>query len=186
VSARLTIAAYENAVSAAELRMLMNGASKTSVRITDLIGVIPAINGKIELVYEGETEGVANVAKSLLSSAIRTLFVELFPNPKRLKKQKEPFPYQPIIDWFSNNQSLELPYNLSEENYKDLLNNITGLSTLADKNMPKKTSNKLLFMEFILHGMAEYSLIHKMWMSDKMGFGDLVGDLISGLDFESE
>lgn len=186
VSARLTIAAYENAVSAAELRMLMNKESKTFVRITDLIGVIPAINGKIELVYEGETEGVANVAKSLLSNATRTLFAELFPNPKRLKKQNEPFAYQAVIDWFAENQSLELPYNLTSESYLSKLDEISGLSLLTEKYMPQNTSHKLFIMEFILHGMAEFSLIHKIWMNEKMEFGDLVGDLISGLDFESE
>ena len=62
VSARLTISAYENLISTAELRALKHGSDKTMVRIADFIGVIPSITGKIELVYEGEQEGPTNVA----------------------------------------------------------------------------------------------------------------------------
>ena len=53
VSARLSISAFENMVSSAERRVLINGETKTIARISDLFGAISAINGKIELVYEG-------------------------------------------------------------------------------------------------------------------------------------
>ncbi|MBZ0099210.1 MAG: sigma 54-interacting transcriptional regulator, partial [Taibaiella sp.] len=79
VSARLTISAYENLVSTAERRALLHGNDGTQVRISDFAGVIPAITGKIELVYEGEQEGPTNVAYSLLGKSIRSLFVQYFP-----------------------------------------------------------------------------------------------------------
>ena len=53
VSARLTIAAYESMVSSAERRTIVNGEKKTTARIADLMNVVPAIVGKIEMVYEG-------------------------------------------------------------------------------------------------------------------------------------
>jgi magnesium chelatase subunit I len=53
----LSISAYENLVSTAERRMLINKEQKASARITDFWGVVPAITGKVELVYEGEQEG---------------------------------------------------------------------------------------------------------------------------------
>jgi magnesium chelatase subunit I len=81
VSARLTIAAYENAVSAAERRTIMNKEKETQVWISDLTGIIPSITGKIELVYEGEQEGPYQVAYNLLEKAIRSQFVNYFPNP---------------------------------------------------------------------------------------------------------
>ncbi len=65
VSARLTISAYENLISAAERRLLVNNEKKTFVRVSDLIGVIPAITGKVELVYEGEQEARASWRKIL-------------------------------------------------------------------------------------------------------------------------
>lgn len=67
--------------------MLLNGEAKTFARISDLVGVIPAVNGKIELVYEGEQEGAGIVAQNLLGKAIRNEFTELFPNPAKLKRR---------------------------------------------------------------------------------------------------
>src|ERR1700739_1479143 len=92
VSARLTIAAYENAVSAAERRAIINDEKETQVWISDMVGIIPSITGKIELVYEGEQEGPYQVALNLEEKAIHTQFGLYFPNPDTLKKKrgKEP------------------------------------------------------------------------------------------------
>src|SRR6186713_1932995 len=86
VSARLTIAAYENLVSTAERRALRDGVKRTMVRISDFAGVIPGITGKIELVYEGELEGPANVAWRLMGQAIRAVFLEYFPDPQSFRR----------------------------------------------------------------------------------------------------
>src|SRR4028118_2061280 len=43
VSARLTISAYENLLSTAERRTLINGENNTYIRVSDLWGVVPAI-----------------------------------------------------------------------------------------------------------------------------------------------
>ena len=79
VSARLTISSYENLISTAERRLLLNGESKTHARILDLYGVIPSITGKVELVYEGEQEGPSKVANILIGKAIKTVFENYFP-----------------------------------------------------------------------------------------------------------
>jgi magnesium chelatase subunit I len=79
VSARLSISAYENAVSSAERRALLSGDKTTNVRISDLQGIIPAITGKVEMVYEGEQEGPLKVAQNLLGKAIKTTFIESCP-----------------------------------------------------------------------------------------------------------
>ncbi|TXH24943.1 MAG: magnesium chelatase, partial [Cyclobacteriaceae bacterium] len=49
VSARLTISAYENLVAAAERRSIINNEKNTAIRVSDFIGVVPAITGKVEL-----------------------------------------------------------------------------------------------------------------------------------------
>ena len=90
VSARLTISAFENAVSAAERRAILNKEKATQVWVSDLIGIIPSITGKIELVYEGEQEGPYQVAMNLLDKAIRSQFIQYFPNPDTLKKRAPP------------------------------------------------------------------------------------------------
>jgi magnesium chelatase subunit I len=78
VSARLTITAYENIISQAELRVVRNAETTTYLRVSDFAGAVTAITGKIELVYEGEQEGPLLVAQSLLEKAIRTQFKQFF------------------------------------------------------------------------------------------------------------
>ena len=61
VSARMSITAFENLISTAERRLLITGDSNSAIRMSDFMGIIPAINGKIELVYEGEQEGAEQI-----------------------------------------------------------------------------------------------------------------------------
>ena len=86
VSARLSITAFENLVSTAERRLLHSGDDKTGIRMSDFTGIIPAITGKIELVYEGEQEGAYNVALTLLGNAIKSLYSEFFPKIEKIEK----------------------------------------------------------------------------------------------------
>jgi magnesium chelatase subunit I len=68
VSARMSISMLESLVSTAERRALINNETHTTTRLSDFMGVIPAITGKVELVYEGEQEGAAFVAEQLLGA----------------------------------------------------------------------------------------------------------------------
>ena len=61
VSARMSITSIEYLISSAERRMLINNESKTTIRLSDFSAVISAINGKVELVYEGEQEGAEQI-----------------------------------------------------------------------------------------------------------------------------
>jgi magnesium chelatase subunit I len=187
VSARLTIAAFENLVSTAERRMLLNEEKKTTARIGDLWGVVPAINGKIELVYEGEQEGAAMVAQHLIGKAIRSYFVQFFPDPSKLKKKKTPSPYQTILDWFSANEQLDLLLNADELSYKKALESIDGLGDLVDQYMPKLGSaERYTAMEFVLHALAEHSQIGKSMLERSVQFKDLFGSMFTGKDLDLE
>ncbi len=184
VSARLTISAYENLVSTAERRMLLNAEEKTIARITDLIGVIPAVNGKIELVYEGEQEGAGIVAQNLLGKAIRNEFLDHFPDPAKLKKKKEPSPYQIIIDWFGEGNIVDILLLEDQKTYKKGLEAIPGLSDLVEKYVPKLSKeDKLTMMEFVLFALAEHSLIGKSGLEQGVQFKDILGSMFSEKDF---
>lgn len=118
VSARLTISAFENLVSAIERRLLLNKEKIGYARIGDIYCVVPAITGKVELLYEGEQEGAAGIAQQLIGKAVRTVFPTYFPDPDIFKKRKEMNNiYRPIIDFFSINET-ELLSDASEQDYK--------------------------------------------------------------------
>ena len=187
VSARLTIAAYENAVSAAERRIIMNKEKETQVWISDLNGIIPSITGKIELVYEGEQEGPYQVAYNLLEKAIRTQFVKYFPNPETYKKKRnketsapEENPYKAITRWFDGGNHLDVFLSLKDEDKVQLLYKVDGLYGLVKKHFPNaNVKENALLMEFVLHGLASYSLINKKLLEGKIEFKDLMGSMLN-------
>lgn len=186
VSARLTISAYENLISNAERRMLLNGENNTFVRISDFLGVIPAITGKIELVYEGELEGPGKVANILLGKAIKTLMLNYFPDPEKLKKAKATNPYTEIINWFASGNTISLVDDLSLEEYTKALESVPGLKTVI-KTFHKTLSKnqQILLMEFLLHGLSEFSLINKSFLDKGFSFNDMFNSLFN-TEFEDD
>ncbi|ETZ19586.1 sigma 54-interacting transcriptional regulator [Pedobacter sp. V48] len=180
VSARLTITAYENLISTAERRMLINGEKSTSIRLSDLVGIIPAVTGKIELVYEGELEGPAKVANTLIGKAIKSLFARYFPDPERAKKSKTANPYTNITEWFTDGNTLDIADSLTQEKYEKQLREVNGLYDLVKKFHPKLSENQtLLLMEFVLHGLAEYSQLNKKYLEGGFGFSDMFESLFN-------
>jgi magnesium chelatase subunit I len=182
VSARMSITAFENLLSTAERRALKNGADKTTVRLGDFMGIIPALTGKMELVYEGEQEGAAVVAELLIGSAIKTLFTEYFPKIEKLEKQNEKGPYQEIIDWFFNESGFELLDDATDEEYKKLLDSIIPLKQLILKYQPETAKEDQYFLkEFILWGLSEYKKLSKDRFTEGYQFKDIFGSYISKL-----
>ncbi|MGB5008305.1 MAG: magnesium chelatase [Ferruginibacter sp.] len=186
VSARLSISAYENAISAAERRALINNEKETQVWLSDLIGIIPSITGKIELVYEGEQEGPYQVAFNLLERSIRTQFGLYFPNPDTLKKKRTKEtapgdnPYKSITRWFDAGNTLNCFFETRDEDKIQLLYKVDGLHALVKKYF-KSASEKenALLMEFVLHGLAAHSLISKKVLDGKIEFKDLMGSMLN-------
>jgi len=174
VSARLSISGKENLFSTAERRMLLNGEDKTTLRMTDFWGVIPSITGKIELVYEGEQEGSLIVAQNLIGKAIRNRFTNYFPNPEQSKKKKEASPYHEITDWFGAGNEVDILNDASNKDYAAQLMSVPSLEATVKKFHPKaKGEEKLLLMEFLLHGLAEYSMLSKNNLVSGLRFRDL-------------
>ena len=61
-----------------------------------------------------------------------------------------------------------------------LLYKIDGLHSLVKKFFPKANEEQsALLMEFVLHGLASYSLISKKVFESKIEFKDLVGSMMN-------
>lgn len=183
VSARLSITAFENLLSTAELRSLKAGDEHTTIRLSDFIGIIPAITGKVELVYEGEQEGAAQVAYNLIGDAVKRLFPEFFPKIEKLKKQDEESPYDDIVSWFFNNSDgFELLDDLRDKEYKNLLDAVTPLDDLLGEHQPKLSKQESYFVkEFVLWALVEYKQLSKYRFSEGIQFKDPYGSFISGI-----
>ena len=183
VSARLSITAFENLLSTAERRALICGDNETTVRLSDFSGIIPAITGKVELVYEGEQEGAAAVAYNLIGEAVKSMFEEFFPKIEKLQKQDDESPYDDIVSWFFNNtEGFELLDGLRDKEYKALLDAVSPLDDLLGKHQPKTLKEDSYFVkEFVLWALVEYKQLSKYRFTEGIQFKDPYGSFISGL-----
>lgn len=191
VSARLTISALENAVATAERRAILHDEITSQVWVSDLAGIIPSITGKIELVYEGEQEGPYQVAVNLLDKAIRSVFVNYFPNPESLKKKRNTGkqsvqqrenenPYKAIVAWFEAGNKVDILVDATDRKKIDQLYGVGGLHALVSKfhGLRSEAENALL-MELVLHGLSSHSLISKKIIEGRIEFKDLMGGMLN-------
>ena len=180
VSARLTISAFEYMMATAERRMYTNGDINTTIRLSDFISIIPAVNGKLELVYEGEQEGSYIVVLNLIGKTIKSVFNKIFPVISEIKKDKKSEnPYAKILKWFEKNK-LNINNDISDKEYSDLLVSVDGLQEFVKNHLPKIEEKEFKFyMEFLLHGISENSLISKKYTSTSVDFKDLISDIFS-------
>jgi len=182
VSARMSITAYENLLSTAERRALKAGVDKTTLRLSDFMGIIPAITGKVELVYEGEQEGAAAVAERLIAEAVKTLFPNYFPKIEKLEKPNEKTPYSDLIEWFFAESGFELLDDCSEEEYQNILGAVVPLEILLKEYQPDLAKEDKFFVkEFILWGLVEYRKLSKDRIAEGYQFKDIYGSYISKL-----
>jgi magnesium chelatase subunit I len=182
VSARMSITAFENLISTAERRALMNKENVTAVRFSDLMGMIPSITGKVELVYEGEQEGSSFVANQLISEATKTLFLNYFPKIEKLKKADQVTPYDGVVEWFSQNNALEIADETDEQTYLRALQGIAPLKALIERYQPNVVSADLPFlMEFVLWALVEFKRLSKQKTAGGMSFNDLYDSLLKGI-----
>ena len=181
VSARLSISAFENLISSAKRRMLINGESNTTIRMTDFNAVISAINGKIELVYEGEQEGATEISRLLILESVRTFFVNYFPKIKKLNKSEELDPYSEVLDWFKNKE-LFIDENLDNKSYNDTFKTIKVLKKFVKNHIPEIDLKDENFMcEFLLWGLSSYKKVSITRTSRGLSFSDSFSDYINGL-----
>ena len=181
VSARLSISAFENLISSARRRMLINGESNTVLRMTDFNAVISAINGKIELVYEGEQEGATEISRLLILESVKTFFINYFPKIKKLNKSEELDPYSEVLDWFKNKE-LFIDENLDNKSYNDTFKTIKVLKKFVKNYIPKIDPKDENFMcEFLLWGLSSYKKVSITRTSRGLSFSDSFSDYINGL-----
>ncbi|WP_405396851.1 magnesium chelatase [Maribacter sp. Asnod2-G09] len=182
VSARTSITAFENLLSTAELRSLLNGGDHTMVRLSDFLGIIPAITGKIELVYEGEQEGADGVAAILIDDAVKSLFPEYFPKINKLERKDEETVYDELLHWFFQGEGIELMDDFTDEEYKRALDSIPALNQLLKDHQPDYDAKDVYFLkELLLWGLVSYKKLNKQRFTDGFEFKDLYSSFLKDI-----
>ncbi len=189
VSTRLTITFLENLVSNAERRSCLTGETELLPRVCDLFAALSAVTGKIELVYEGEQEGVANVAKGLLGRAIKTIFLSYFPDPLASMKKGENH-YRKVTAWFKNDRKVDLADVMSTSEYVHALQRVEGLKEVTLQYLPgakEMTAVQLAVgMEFVLEGLHQNSMLSRDELGPVRTYSDMLNRMFSNISRKEE
>tara|TARA_B100000508_G_scaffold137355_2_gene131750 strand:- start:37930 stop:39393 length:1464 start_codon:yes stop_codon:yes gene_type:complete len=179
VSARMGITMLENLISRAELRRIETGEKTTVVRMSDFEGVIPAITGKVELVYEGEQLGAEKVAQLLLGEAVKEVFNITFTKLKKLKKENEEEEFDNVVQWFYENADFIIENNLSDKDYRAKIDSIKPMDELIEKYVHSVEKEDIyLIKELALWGLVEHEKLNKKKVQGGISFADeLLGSL---------
>ena len=179
VSTRMTITAMEQIISSAERRAVMNGETETELRIADLYHMVPALTGKLELVYEGEQEGAISVAKHIIGKAISNVFKEYFPDPQS-KGEHEKNTYSTITEWFSKGNEINIEDTMSTKQYQVKLDKVFDLSSVTKKYGKPSTKIELYsWMDLVLEALHQNSMLSKQDMDDHSLYSDMMGTMFS-------
>jgi magnesium chelatase subunit I len=187
VSARLAISALEVLVSNVERRALRTGDTAAAPRLCDLFALVPAITGKVELVYEGEQEGASIVAEKLIGKAVRAVFRRHFP-PVHTDRRKggppsetEPL-YGRIQAWFAQGKQVEITDFRSAADEAQALHEVDGLAELVKEHLDVANDQELTAgMELVLEGMHQHSMLSREGVTHTVTYGDMISRMMQDL-----
>ena len=211
VSARMTISLMENLVSNAERRGVLSGQTRVSARVSDLFAATSAITGKVELVYEGEREGVETVARHLVGRAVKAVFEAHLPDayggrgapePKRAGRRKTdpmgetptdapeaPTEYTPVLAHFRAGGTVDISDTTPGTELVERLRGIDGLLPLVRNHLLSGTAGGgddpealAAGLELVLEGLHQNSLLSRQDLVDGRVYRDPFDEMVRNLE----
>jgi magnesium chelatase subunit I len=180
VSARMPIAMRELLVSNMERRAVLTGEEVVAPRLVDLFATLPAITGKVEMVFEGEQQGAEIVARKLIGDAVKGLFAAKFPpvegprarGERARRREAEddesgPFarergsaslsgPYERVVAHFAKERTATLSDEAPFARHLADLDAVDGLAELvAAHAKPADDFERAFLMELVLEGLVQ-------------------------------
>lgn len=194
VSQRAAISAVECLVSNAERRGLLSGETPVRARVADLWAAVPALVGKLELVYEGEQQGTEAVARRVLGASLRRVFESRFPpvhgKPGRRKGQGGEPPAEPddaryrsVVRWFAAGNTVDVEDGTTEAAHRAALGRVDGLLDLVRAHgAPADAAEETLLMELVLEGLHQHSVIAREDLDGRTTFKDMLKEMLAGME----
>jgi magnesium chelatase subunit I len=202
VSARMPISAIEILASNLERRGLKHREKRVLPRLCDMPATLPAITGKVEMVYEGEQQGAEVVAKKLIGTAVKKLFDAKFPAPdsgrptqrrreeiedameeapaaRRLRAQSPPEKihplYEPIVEWFAAGNKITISDDSPFAEHFASLNEVPGLCKAVEEHFaPATQEERAVGMELVLEGLTQHLKIARQDLDSKVSYAEML------------
>jgi len=184
VSARMTISLMENLISNAERRAVKAGEDHCVARVSDLFAASSAVSGKLELVYDGEREGVEAVSRMLIGKAVKQVFDARLPDAyEDRSSDSDPSEYAQLLAWFQADHVVDLADDLDSEELRARLSRIPGLADVARKHLaPGDGPGLAAGMEFVLEGLHQSSLLAKQELVGGRAYRDMLAEMARSLE----
>lgn len=161
VSVRMSIANYENVISNAERRAILQRASHAVARISDLTALLSSSRGKLELTMADEPDQQDKVISRIVEEAIKNVF------DQKLKAGA----FKNIVEHFESGQTLEIGDKLSVADalarfakVKDFLRQTGLLARELDSDLaagPAAEELQVAVGELILEGLYAHNRLNK-------------------------
>ena len=178
VSARMPISALELLISNLERRALVHGVESAAPRLCDLFMLLPAITGKVEMVYEGEQKGVEVVARQIIGDAVKKLFDKRFPKVERTLGsggEEDTGPYAEIVSWFADGNEVLISDEQSGDDYRAQLEQVPGLLELVSAHSgPDDPQPDLFGAELLLEGLHQYLKLGREDLDSQITYREMI------------
>jgi magnesium chelatase subunit I len=179
VSARLSIAAYELLMAQCERRRMLYGEANDGLRFEDIYACVPAISGKLELVFEGQETGAERVAHRLIGQAVKAVFSNNYEGVSLQTKKNTQDIWEQVTGWFNAGNHLTLLESDSRAEVREKLNAIPSLKATVSKMFPATQGQELDFlMAMAIDGLYHYSLLSKKGLGGTIVYGDALSDMM--------
>ena len=176
VSARVAISALELLVSNLERRAMASGDSRVYPRLCDLQMLLPAITGKVEMVYEGEQQGAEVVARRLIGQAVKKAFDGRFPEVGKEAGSggdDDKGPYAPMIRWFAEGNAVTLSDEQPFAEYEAEIQKVPGLADLVAKH-GRGREERALAGETVLEGLHQHLKLARNDLDSRVSYKEMV------------
>jgi len=201
VSARMPISAVEILASNLERRGLVHGERHVLPRLCDLPACLPAITGKVEMVYEGEQQGAEVIAKKLIATAVKKLFDGRFPPPDSgrpsqrrradeddtdelsMPRRTRAAPalekihplYEPILEWFAAGNKVTLSDDTPFPEHVAALGSVPGLKKAVEEHFAPASPEELAVgMELVLEGLTQHLKLAREDLDSRVSYGEML------------
>ncbi len=181
VSARMPISALELLVSNLERRSLITGDSPVYPRVCDLQMLLPALTGKVEMVYEGEQQGSEVVARTLIGLAAKRFFDSRFPKVERgvgSGGEDDIGPWSEMVHWFAAGNQVNLADDLPFAQYREQLDAVPGLLDLAEGVASTEGASDdaevAFYAELALEGLHQHLKLAREDLDSQVSYKEMV------------
>ncbi len=177
--ATATPAATARAAGKAATPAPAGAGSDTAVypRLVDLQMLLPAITGKVEMVYEGEQQGAEVVARRLIGHAVKKAFDRRFPEVgKELGSggEDDKGPYAGIVRWFAEGNAVNLSDEQPFDEYEAEMRRVPGLADIANRYGGRSREERALAAELVLEGLHQHLKLARNDLDSQVSYKEMV------------